>query len=108
MSPAKDTLQTINGQYSICTFKNKKIIFIDKPVSFMANEDSIGVDALVISKNPKINIAAITSVIKPAVVVLDGSNSLWKITQWKKACEELHLQHFVTGEQGAFILNANN
>jgi competence protein ComEC len=108
MSPAKDTLQIQDGQYSICTFKDKKIIFIDKPVSFMANEDSIAVDALVISKNPKINIAIITNIIKPNVIVLDGSNSLWKITQWKKDCEELHLPYFVTGEQGAFILNAND
>jgi competence protein ComEC len=106
MSPAKDSLQKVEGQYSLCNFKNKKIIFIDKPVAFAENENAIQLDAIVISKNPKIKITEITKSIKPNIVVLDGSNSLWKITQWKKDCEELHLPYFITGEQGAFVLDA--
>lgn len=106
MSLAKDTILQQVGTYSSCTFKNKKLIFIDKPLAFAESESTFDVDALVISKNPKINIGEITKSLKPKIVVLDGSNSLWKITQWKKDCEELHLPYFITGEQGAFVLDA--
>ena len=106
MTLVKDSMVYPEGAYSICNFKNKKVIFMDKPIEFAETENPIMVDVLVISKNPKTDIAKLTSVIKPNIIVLDGSNSLWKITQWKKECEELHLQHFITGEQGAFVLNA--
>ncbi len=106
MTLAKDSIVYTDAAYSYCNFKNKKVIFLDKPIDFAEMENPIIVDALVISKNPKINIRKLTSVIKPNIIVLDGSNSLWKITQWKKECEELHLPYFITGEQGAFVLDA--
>ena len=35
--------------------------------------------------------------------IFDASNSLWKIGQWKKECEELHLHFHSVSEQGAYV-----
>jgi hypothetical protein len=53
-----------------------------------------------------VSVTNICGAVSPAVIVFDGSNSLWKIGQWKKECEQLHLPCYSTGEQGAFILDA--
>jgi competence protein ComEC len=39
--------------------------------------------------------------------VFDASNSLWKIGQWQKECEELHLRSYSVAEKGAFVLTEN-
>jgi competence protein ComEC len=91
----------------LITFYNKKILFIENEISLKNYLSPIKVDAVVLSKNAKITILQISSVVTPNIIVIDGSNSLWKITQWKKECEELHLQHFITSEEGAFVLNAH-
>jgi len=74
---------------------------------FNETNDKIKVDVLLICKNPSVAIADIVSAVNPAHIVFDASNSLWKIKQWKKECEDLHLIYFVTGEQGAFVLDAS-
>ena len=35
-------------------------------------------------------------------IIFDSCNYLWKINEWKKQCEQLHLRHYSTSEQGAF------
>ena len=106
IEPQKDTLVKSNGIYDYCTFLNKKLIFVNKPIIFTPNEAPIKVDVLVLSNSPKIKIEELVAAISPTTLVFDGSNSLWKITQWKKACEELHLQYHSTIDDGAFILDA--
>jgi competence protein ComEC len=39
--------------------------------------------------------------------VFDASNSLWKIGQWQKECEELHLRSYSVPDKGAFVLTEN-
>jgi competence protein ComEC len=34
--------------------------------------------------------------------VFDSSNPLWKIREWKKQADSLHLRHHSVPEQGAF------
>ncbi len=100
-------LKPIQRNRFLWQFFGKKMIVIDTAVTFAAAAQKLQVDVLLITKNPKITIENITSVVTPACVVFDGSNSLWKITQWKKQCSALHLRSFVTGEAGAFVLDAN-
>lgn len=102
-----DTLKSIVNRNVFWQFHNKKIMIADTAVSFEPLQDKIKTDVLVISHNPKLKIADITSAVTPAVIVFDASNSLWKIEQWKKECSLLNLRFHVAGEQGAFILNAD-
>jgi competence protein ComEC len=102
-----DSLQwkKLNNDY--CHFYNKKILFIDREINIQPNQSPIKIDVLVISKNAKIKIEDIVAAVMPTVIVFDGSNSLWKITQWKKVCSALHLRFHSTPESGAFIMDAN-
>jgi competence protein ComEC len=103
---SKDTMKALTNSGRLWQFYNKKIMIIDSAVQFKPTITKLKVDVLLICDKPKINISQIVSAVTPTIIVFDASNSLWKIAQWKKECEELHLQCFITGEQGAFILDA--
>jgi competence protein ComEC len=101
-----DTLKALSNKNRLWQFYNKSIMIIDSTIQFEPINNQLAIDVLLICKNPKIHISDIVSSVSPAVIVFDASNSLWKIAQWKKECDELHLQYFITGEQGAFVLDA--
>jgi competence protein ComEC len=103
---SKDTLKSLTNLGRLWQFYNKNVMIIDTAIQFEPTNNKLKVDALLICKNPKLHITDIITAVKPTSIVFDASNSLWKIAQWKKECEELHLQYFITGEQGAFILDA--
>ncbi len=103
----KDSVNGLKSNAGLCNFYYKKILILDKEIKMASPIIPIQIDALVISKNPKINLVEIARAVTPAIVVFDGSNSLWKITQWKKECTALHLRFHSTAESGAFILDAN-
>ncbi|WP_255156521.1 ComEC/Rec2 family competence protein [Ferruginibacter sp. HRS2-29] len=84
------------------------ILIVDSPLSFAPLENRIPIDILLISKNPRLKIPGITNAFRPSVVVFDGSNSLWKITQWKRECEQLLLRNFSVADEGAFILDTTD
>lgn len=103
---SNDTLAGIYNTGKMWQFDNKKIMLLDSAASFEPLPQKIPVDLLLIAHNPKIKLADITTAVSPAVVVLDASNSLWKIGQLKKECSALHLRCYAVSEQGAFVLDA--
>ena len=88
-------------------FFNKKMIFIDSSITFEPANNTKEVDMLLISRNAPVKLKDLVGAIRPAVVVFDASNSLWKIENWKKECEELHLRFHSVPEQGAFIMEVH-
>jgi competence protein ComEC len=84
---------------------NKKILVLDAPMVFEPQQQKIDVDIIIISKNPKLYIPQLAAVFNCKQYVADASNSLWKIDNWKKDCEGLHLQLHSVPEKGAFILD---
>ncbi len=88
-------------------FGGKNLMVTDSSSKFLTLENKVPVDVLVLTKSsPYLN--KIISAISPAIVVCDGSNSLWKITRYKKDCEALHLPFHAVAEDGAFVLDAKN
>ncbi len=85
-------------------FKNKQILLVDKPYRF-ASPKKIPVDVIILSKNAKVDIGQLDNAFSFPLIVFDGSNSVWKMNQWKKECDSLHLRHYSTQEDGAFILD---
>jgi len=100
-----DTLKGLTSNRFLWQFYNKKIMIIDTSLKFESVKNKLAVDVLLITKNPLIRLSDITTAVTPSCIVFDASNSLWKITQWKKQCEDLHLPYFITGEQGAYVLD---
>lgn len=86
-------------------FYNCKILLIDSAGKYIQLPQKIALDYIVISKNAHIKIEELIHVFDCKKYIFDASNSLWKIEQWKKECEELHLQSHSVPEQGAFVIN---
>jgi len=84
------------------------ILIADSSVCFAQLENKIPIDILLISKNPRLKISGILPAFRPSIVVFDGSNSLWKITQWKRECEQLLLRNFSVADEGAYILDTTD
>lgn len=95
-------LHSIAIENHIIAGTNKKIIVIDDALPQLKNSAKIKVDAVLISKNPKLYISQLLNIFDCQQVVFDSSNPLWKINKWKKDCDSLHLRHYSIPEQGAF------
>jgi competence protein ComEC len=60
------------------------------------------VDYLLLSHNAKVDLSQLDSTHYPKTIIIDGSNSLWKISQWKTQASALPLRLHITAEQGAW------
>ena len=86
-------------------FYNSRILMVDSSFSNYKPGKKVKVNYIVISKNPKIKIADIAENFDCKNYIFDASNPPWKIEQWKKECEELHLHFHSVPEQGAYVIN---
>ena len=83
--------------------KNKKIVVINAPIYY--DGEKIQVDAIIITKSPKLYIKQLAEIFDCKQYVFDGSNSIFKITKWAKDCDSLHLPYHICSLQGAYQLN---
>jgi competence protein ComEC len=78
---------------------------IDRPFTYTIPTEKIKVDAIIITKNPKIYISQIVQRFDCPQIIFDAANSMWKINNWKKDCDSLHLRHHSVATEGAFIMD---
>jgi competence protein ComEC len=98
-----ETMPSLYHQNNYWQFYNKKLLLLDSNTILQKRDTALPVDILLFSHNPPVDIDELLTVVKPAVIVFDGSNSLWKIQKWKSACERLILRCHSVPEQGAFV-----
>jgi competence protein ComEC len=98
-----DSISNITYKNNFILTKNKNIVVVDSPVFYVGNK--IKVDAVIITKNPKVYIDRLYKTFDCKQYIFDGSNSMWKINKWKQACDSLHLQYHICSLQGAFEIN---
>lgn len=65
--------------------------------------ERVHVDMILISGSPTLRLERLYAVFDCSQYVFDSSNPLWKIRQWKKEADSLHLRHYTVAEQGAFV-----
>jgi competence protein ComEC len=90
---------------NLCQFYNTHFLIADSSIAYFPLPGKIHIDYIIISKNPKLKIADLTKNFDCSNFIFDASNPPWKIEQWKKECEELHLHFHSVSEQGAFVIN---
>jgi len=114
LRPTRIFFNATNAVSSVDAFKPEKVIYgfcgkrlviISDEINFEALSEKIVVDVLLITGNPKVNINDLAQVFQPQMIVMDASNSMWKIAKWQKACDMLLLPHYSVPEKGAFIFN---
>ena len=60
---------------------------------------------LVIQKNPKGNTERILLKSAPAMVVIDGSNTPYYISRWRRTLNAYAIDYWLTHERGAYRVN---
>src|SRR5258705_6057332 len=88
-------------------YKNHRFLFIDSTLFWSSCDDRPGIDALIISKNPKIYLPRLSNAFNIKQVVFDGSVPFWKLSSWKKDCDSLHIPYYDVNEKGAFVMTLN-
>jgi competence protein ComEC len=94
----------ISFQNNVINSTDKSIAIIDKPLIKTNLTNKIKVNAIIITKNPKLYINQLNNIFDCNKIIFDASNPLWKIEKWKKDCDSLHLRHYSIPEQGAFVM----
>lgn len=105
LNPLPANLPGVKRNGPFWQIQNKILLLANDSLTNYETPEYFKIDYLVLSKNTKINLPEIARKYRPSLVIMDASNSLWKIAQWKKQCEELHLQSFSVSTQGAFVVN---
>lgn len=101
-----DQISTLNRSLFVnknfYRFYHLKILMIDSAINYSLRK-KINMDHIIISKNASLKISSLAKNFDCNNYIFDASNSLWKIQQWKKECEELHLHFHFVSEQGAYV-----
>lgn len=63
---------------------------------------------LVLSNNTSLQLASLLQHISIAQVIADATNKPWRITQWQRTCDSMHIPFHNVAEQGAYVANLNN
>ena len=82
-------------------FQDKKILVLDSLGVYPKNSTP---DIVVLTQSPKINLERMFQVLKPEIVVADGSNYRTYISLWKVTCLKNKIPFHATGEKGFFRL----
>ncbi|MEO7522962.1 MAG: hypothetical protein ABIT58_02645, partial [Ferruginibacter sp.] len=98
------SLYNLSITENLIDYHGKKILLVNTH-SWEPVEDKIKIDLIILSKNSRISIQQLTKTFQCQTFVFDASNSLWKIGQWTKECEQLHLRCHSVSTQGAFIMD---
>lgn len=93
-----------DSSFTKLRFGNQSMIILDKSVDLKSSLNQEA-DYLLINKNCKTKPVELLSRLRCRTVILDGTNSYHRITQWKNAADSLHLRLHSVQEQGAFVQN---
>lgn len=86
-------------------FQTRRIAIIDSIPKLRGNYSKLKVDYLVISRNPKLLISDLLQLYEPGLIIIDGSNSVYKTDKWMEACKKAGLAAYSIKNQGAYVVD---
>ena len=91
-------------------FFDQRIALIDHArwIKNLHPSSSIPIHVMVLSKSPRLSIAACQEVFSTQLVIADNTNSRRKVAEWKAECEALQIAFHDVREQGAWTLNISS
>ncbi len=84
---------------------NRRIMVIGNDFHEMIDSRPVQPDIILIRHQPSLNFNKIGAFGRNAIWIFDASNALWKIEQWKKQCDALHLRCISIPENGALFMD---
>jgi competence protein ComEC len=89
-------------------FYGRKIFVVDDKTKLFDSSDKIRVDYLIISHNAGMTIEDVITNVDFKKVIIDSSNSPWRVKKWREECEEAGIDCHCVGENGAFMQTVCN
>jgi competence protein ComEC len=83
----------------------KNILIVNSGITSTISTKKIKVDAIILTKNPKIYLAKLAEQFDCTQYIFDSSNPFWKVNYWKKDADSLGLKYHSTATQGAFEMS---
>jgi hypothetical protein len=91
----------INGKFFY--FHGKRIAVIDRETHLPDTiNNPIKIDYLILAKNTPVSLAKITALFIPNRIIIDSSNSQYKIKQWEDFLQQKKIPYYNVQENGAF------
>jgi len=85
-------------------FYNKKIIVIrDEDLKNYKTNNKCSIDYIILGNNNKMTIEELNSLFNVKQIIIDSSNSKYKIDKWSNDCKKLSLKCWSVTNDGAFI-----
>jgi len=108
LNPSRVFYRTSLAQQPLATIKQNTIYYNGLSIFILNNLKqklpNTSLDYCLISGNPPLKIQELFSTIKAPTFIFDGTNQAYKISEWKKACNNLHLRCFSVAENGAYVI----
>lgn len=89
----------------ILTFSGKRILVVNREIERQpsALASKLKVDYVVLSGNAKVYLSNLQKVAEFDKLIFDSSNRPWRVSYWRKDCEQLNLPYWDVNAQGAFL-----
>jgi len=100
-----DTLYNLAFIENYFSYYGKRVLIINKSISYIPQPALSKIDLLVISKNPKVYIKKLAASLDIKQVVFDGSAPAWKTKYWKNDCDSLGIPWYDVTMKGAFVMS---
>ncbi|HRN79648.1 MAG TPA: ComEC/Rec2 family competence protein [Ferruginibacter sp.] len=100
-----NTLPGIMLQPEAMSLAGKRWIRLNGKNARLNMDMPVSADVLLVSRQAPVPDEEMLATLRPQQVVLDATNSLWKIEEWKKACEKLLLPCHSVTQNGTFSAN---
>jgi competence protein ComEC len=100
-----DSMAGLLGNHNFFIYGKTRILLVDKSLRLSNTTQKLKTDLIIISGNPRLYIKDLLAVMECKQVVSDGSNSMWKVNQWKKDCADVGIAFHSVSINGAFVMN---
>ncbi len=91
-------------QNRLVQFYDKRLLVVEGPLSYTGQE-KVKLDLLLLRNTPKIKLEDLSQMFDIQLIVFDGSNKRWRVTEWKSECEKLGLDWYDVDEEGALVID---
>ena len=100
-----DSLAGLVSHHNFFIYGNTRVLLVDKNLRPFTATQKLKTDIIIISGNPRLYIKDLLAVTECKQVVIDGTNPIWKLNQWKKDCAAVGIACHSVSINGAFVMN---
>jgi len=100
--PLPEDLHPLFSLGNYLFYRNKRIAVLDNMTKTDGACARLKLDYLVITNNPKMHISDLEKLYQPGLILIDGSNSLYKTRKWMAECQKAGLKAYNIKDAGAY------